>query len=410
MGLGGLTGGSPEKNDLFLPGAGPSATPSATPQTSHSGPNSYVWGMSDNGGTLGVDLTDPQDYFNARNINATRGRTAGEDRRNYLVGRSEQGAENLRDESWVSMDDAFKGGLRGREEALGYGQQIGSDLRTRASEVPMGNMKQLERGLDAASDGIGYGQRFDEIGSQAVAAGAAGAQDARSVVAHGTSALSGINRNELTSAAPSVFQLGADRAIQNAARTGNIAGAAGEMSDVGMSAARMRAGDEASWRNAQLSDLSRSAALRSQGQKAAAASTAGGYGVGANAVTAGAGARQTGFGQQFDANRAFADNDREARRLEAGLGLEAGAAEISAYENAADATYGAVDNEFDSLNNIHDVNNLQTKGTMGLQEDRAQRQNAWIAHLRAQKEAGEISDAAYQEAIGNVIMTGLMLL
>jgi hypothetical protein len=385
------------------------STPSPTPAGPYSGPNRDVRGSV---GGVGVhtklDLTDPQQYYDARRVNAANGRWPGDDPRSSQIGRSPEGAQQLRDASEIAAAGAA--GVSGSNEALAYGEDIYGDLNARAAATPVLGAEQQKRGDAAVRFGTDYGDYLDTLGGKAVASGLDAEKNIRTSATRGANAIRGVNATELPSVARSSFQLGTDRAIQDAARTGNISGAADVMSRNGMDASRIRAGEEANWRNAQLRDIGAGADMEMLGARTAADAARGGYDTAVGLTSQGAGLRQQGFENQFLGNKSFADSARERGRFVADTHLGASNARAQGNINAADAVFDATDLQYGALGNINDVNNLEAKGSMAREEDRIQRSNAYIAYLNAEREAERIDDAAFESAVAQGIVTGLILL
>jgi|SRR5688572_6775379 len=385
------------------------STPSPVPQTSYSGPNRDVRGSV---GGVGVhtklDLTDPQQYYDARRVNAANGRWPGDDPRSYQVGRSADGAQKLRDANEVAAAGAA--GVSGSNEALWYGDEVYGDLNDRAAAAPVLGAEQQKRGDAAVRFGNDYGDYLDTLGADAVSSGLAAEKNIRTSATRGANAIRAVNETELPSVARASFSMGGDRAIQDAARTGNISGAADVMSRGSMDAARIRAGEEANWRGAQLRDIGAGASMEMTGARTAGDAALEGYNTGVGLTNTGAGLRQRGYENQFLGNKSFADSDRERGQFVANTHLNASNAKAQGFTNAADAVFDATDLQYGSLGNINDVNNLEAKGSMAREENRIQRSNAYVAYLNAEREAERIDDAAFESAMAQGIVTGLILL
>ncbi len=387
------------------------STPSPTPAGPYSGPNRDVRGSV---GGVGVhtklDLTDPQQYYDARRVNAANGRSPGDDPRSYQIGRDPGGAQKLRDANEVAAAGAAGRGVDAVNEAFWYGNNVYGDLNARAEAAPVLGKEQQARGDQAMRLGVDYGTYLDDIGTKAVASGLDTEKKLRTTSARGADAIRSVNETELPSVARATFGMGADRAIQDAARTGNTSGAADVMSGNSFDAARLRGREEAAWRGAQLNDIRAASDLEMGGARAAANAASGGYSTAADLTTTGAGLRQKGFETQFAGNRSAADSARTRNTYVADTHLAANAAKAQGFENAADAEFDSTDNIYGSLGNINDVNKLEAKGSMGREDERIQRSNAYIAYLNAERQAERIDDAAYQKMFTDAIVTGLILL
>jgi hypothetical protein len=341
-------------------------------------------------------LVDPENYARARVAQAKTGRNTEVDPRNVMLGRTPEGAQDLRDYAGGVWQDAMS---RSGRDFVGYGQDLKSDALAVASDAEaFGDAQRadlLGHGARAALTGKKYGEALDDLGQNQISQGRADATMLRRNADADANRIRGVTAlGAPSSAADASFGLAADRALLNAARTGNRAGAAQSMSDAGMAAGNMRVAETNAFRDFDLQGRVAAANTGLRGGIDGATVGSRGYADALTSAKAGADARmdgmnlfqrgvESGYGASMGAQQIAADS------AFAGYG-----AMMDAYEGAADVELGGIEDALGAQDMILGVDAADMRGKMALQTENNAR---WAAYKEAQLRKEE-AEAARQNA------------
>lgn len=345
-------------------------------------------------------LQDPENYMRAREAQARNTRNTETDPRNYLIGRTPEGAQQLRDYADREYQEAMR---RSGKDFVGYGQDLKADqLAVANSAVPFGQNQHValtSHGALAAQTADKYGDTLESIGRDQITAGETGANAllANSIASSGRvrDATAG---GEVPSAAMSAFNMNADRSLLDAARTGNRAGLAREQSGAGASAGRMRVGETNAFRDLDL--RGRVGARNNLIQSATAAGDIGssGYDAGLSSTARGVGTRTQGMDLYNQGVQAGYGVDLASQELAADAAFAGYGDSMTGYEGAADVELGGLEDAMATQNLGLAVDEADLQGRMQMFDDRAARYAAWRASELKKEEAEQAERNAWIKA------------
>jgi hypothetical protein len=354
-------------------------------------------------GFLRFGLEDPENYANARAGQASAGRDPSIDQRNFQIGREADGAnklrqqfQNLRAEALTDADDAAT-------RSVGYGEALRGDLNAVADGASSFGKNSFDTFADNGRQGyvtaLGHGENLDRVAQTSKNVGEASSAQIRSGADAAARSIRGtMARGEPTSVLDQQFGLVGDRAIREAARTGNRAAAADTMSATAAGVARMRADELNTFRNRELDSRVSATGLGIRGSAAAADVNDAGYRGALTAQRAGADTRLGGAQNLTDSLYTGYNTELTGERLAADTRNRAHGAAIEGYLGGADAYAGAMDDIYAGSDLQQAVDELEMRGSVGLWKDDSARQAA-MRQATVDKERIEAAkEASYIEA------------
>lgn len=345
-------------------------------------------------------LEDPENYMRAREAQARNTRNTETDPRNYLIGRTPEGAQQLRDYADREYQEAMR---RSGRDFVGYGQDLKADnLAVAGAATDFGRQQHVNlqsHGALAAQTGAKYGDMLEGVGRDQIAAGEI---DANKLLANSTAASGRITGatagGEVPSAAMSAYSMNADRALLDAARTGNRAGMARSQSDAAAAAGNMRVNETNAFRDVDLRGRIAGRNTLIQGAMSAGDVGSSGYDAGLSSTARGVGARNQGMDLYNQGIQSGYGVDLASQQLGADAAFAGYGASLAGNAGAADVELGGLEDAMAAQNLGLAIDEADLQGRMQMFDDRAARYAAWRAAELKKEEAEQQQKNAWIKA------------